>query len=227
MAGLLPRELVVPEVVIDEVRTLADGPDPVSSRRARRGLESLEALKSAGITITVAGGEVPAGGAISEKVTILARDLGVRVATCSSDVVEARNSAGLPVLDLRRLAGELSPDHLPGERLQVDLIKAGRQERQAVGYLPDGDMVVVNDADHLIGSNGVPVVVLSTRQTSQGLLLFARLASDSPPRVTAHAGAPHADAPHAGTGASDRPAPPAAPRAPAIAPEREPSLRRS
>jgi uncharacterized protein YacL len=126
-------------------------------------------------------------------------------------VIVARNAAGLPVLDLRRLAGELSPDHLPGERLQVDLIKAGRQERQAVGYLPDGDMVVVNDADHLIGSNGVSVVVLSTRQTSQGLLLFARPSSD-PARVASHAGAAHP-----GDGTPDR----------QTAPEPEPSLRSS
>ncbi len=64
----------------------------------------------------------------------------------------------------------------PGERLDVDLISSGRQARQAVGYLPEGDMVVVNDAAHLVGRLNVPVVVASTRQTSQGLLVFAHLA---------------------------------------------------
>ncbi len=46
---------------------------------------------------------------------------------------------------------ELAPDHPPGERLVIDLVKSGRQPRQAVGYLPEGDMVVVNDASHLVG----------------------------------------------------------------------------
>ncbi len=59
---------------------------------------------------------------------------------------------GVAVVDLREVAHGLSPDHLPGERLEVELIKEGRQPRQAIGYLPDGDMVVVNDATHLVGS---------------------------------------------------------------------------
>jgi uncharacterized protein YacL len=82
------------------------------------------------------------------------------------------------VLDLRGLAGELGPDHVPGESLRIDLVRAGSQPHQAVGYLPDGDMVVVNDAEAYIGASGVEVEVLSTRQTSQGLLVFARIADD-------------------------------------------------
>ena len=71
----------------------------------------------------------------------------------------------------------MTPDHSPGEHLVVDLVKEGNQTRQAVGYLPEGDMVVVNDAAHLIGRNQQEVIVLSTRQTSQGLLIFAHPAT--------------------------------------------------
>ena len=81
----------------------------------------------------------------------------------------------IDVVDLRHLAAELSPDHPAGERLVVDLVKEGRQPRQAVGYLPEGDMVVVNDASHLVGHASIEVVVSSARQTSQGLLVFAQL----------------------------------------------------
>ena len=56
------------------------------------------------------------------------------------------------------------------------LVKEGRQPRQAVGYLPDGDMVVVNDATHLIDEGPVEITVLSTRPTSQGVMVFAKLA---------------------------------------------------
>jgi len=89
----------------------------------------------------------------------------------------------IDVVDLRRLAAELSPDHPPGEHLVVDLVKEGRQPRQAVGYLPEGDMVVVNDASHLVGRGGIEVVVSSTRQTSQGQLLFAQLFEGGPSLV--------------------------------------------
>jgi len=84
------------------------------------------------------------------------------------------------VVDLHRLAAELTPDHPPGERLVIDLVKEGRQPRQAVGYLPEGDMVVVNDASHLVGRHAVEVVVSSARQTSQGLLVFAHLFDGGP-----------------------------------------------
>jgi uncharacterized protein YacL len=79
---------------------------------------------------------------------------------------------------------ELAPDHPPGEKLTIDLVKAGRQPRQAVGYLPEGDMVVVNDASHLVGRDRVDVIVASARQTSQGYLVFAHLVDGGPSAVT-------------------------------------------
>jgi uncharacterized protein YacL len=177
-AGLLPSDILVPEFVIDTVTTIADGPDPVASRRARRGFEAIDTLRVLGYDITVVPGDVPSVDTADAKVSVLAGQLGVRVATCSGALTSSREELGLPVLDLRRLSGELSPDHVPGEALRVDLVRAGRQSRQAIGYLPDGDMVVVNDADHMIGTDGVAVEVLSTRQTTQGLLVFARLADE-------------------------------------------------
>ncbi len=174
-SGLLPGGLVIPQFVVDQVRTLADGPDPVTSRRARRGLESIEVLREAGVPVHVAPDEVPEVDDTTTKVVTVARRLGLRIGTCSSTVIEMAGDWDLPAVDLRRMTGELTPDHAPGERLVIDLIKEGRQARQAVGYLPDGDMVVVNDAVHLVGTPNVEVTVLSTRPTAQGLMLFARL----------------------------------------------------
>ncbi|MFZ0666723.1 MAG: hypothetical protein WAM97_13305 [Acidimicrobiales bacterium] len=191
-AGLLDVGLVLPRFVIDEVRTLAESPDPVTSRRARRGLEAVETLRVAGVDIRIDDEELLHLDDAGEKVVALATRYGLRVATCSSEVVTLAEEHAVDTLDLRRLTAELTPDHLPGERLVVDLIRSGRQARQAVGYLPEGDMVVVNDAAHLVGRLNVPVVVASTRQTSQGLLVFAHLAESGGHAVNAepaHAGA--------------------------------------
>ena len=174
--GLFGPELLIPEPVADELATLADGPDPVAARRARRGLEAIDELKKIGVRVTFVQSDVPAAASIEEKVSTLADRLDARVVTCSVEMARRREEAGARVLDLRRLVSDLSPDHVPGERLTVDLIRAGRQPQQAIGFLPDGDMVVVNDAEEMVGRAGVEVVVLSTRPTNQGLLVFARVA---------------------------------------------------
>ena len=122
-------------------------------RAGQRGLEAIEELREQGVKITFVQGEVPGAAAIEEKVAILAERLNARVITCSAEFSRHLEEAGGRVLDLRRLANELSPDHVPGEHLKVDLVRAGRQPAQAVGFLPAGDMVVVNDAEELVGQS--------------------------------------------------------------------------
>jgi uncharacterized protein YacL len=179
-SGLLAGGIVVPRFVVDEVRALAENPDPVSSRRARRGLEAIDSLRASGVNVRMSDDEVPELDDAGDRALAVAHRMHIRLATCSADLAERAASEGIDAVDLRRLMSELAPDHPPGERLVIDLVKAGRQPRQAVGYLPEGDMVVVNDASHLVGRDGVPVIVSSARQTSQGFLVFAHLAEGGP-----------------------------------------------
>lgn len=179
--GLLSGGLIVPRFVLDEARALAAGPDPVSSRRASGGIEGLEAMRDEGVVVRIEEAEVPEHDDSGHKALVLARRLRVRLATCSAEIAEEAESLGVPAVNLRRLSGDLGPHHPVGQRLAVDLVKPGRQPRQAVGYLPDGDMVVVNDAGHLVGSTAVDVVVAATRPTSQGVLVFAELAAAAAP----------------------------------------------
>jgi uncharacterized protein YacL len=182
--GLLPAGLVIPQFVVDQLRSVAASSDPAGSRRARRGLESLEALREMSVPVHISPDEIPEVDDPTTKLLTLARRLGLRIGTCSSVVVDEANRWELPVVDLRDMANGLTPDHLPGEHLQIDLIREGRQPRQAVGYLPDGDMLVVNDALHMIGEGVVDVTVLSTRSTSQGLMVFAELSEQGVPTAS-------------------------------------------
>ena len=174
--GLLVGGLVVPRFVIDQLQTLAAGPDPVSSRRARRGLERLDVLRDMHVPVHVAENELPEIDDLTDRLVEVARRLGLRLVTCSGAVKEAAKRRGVAVTDLRPLANDLTPDHMPGEQLVIDLVKEGNQPRQAAGYLADGDLVIVNDAAHMIGREHVVIEVLSTRRTNQGLLVFAKLA---------------------------------------------------
>jgi len=188
--GLFGPELLIPEPVADELATLAEGPDPATSRRARRGIEAIDELRDQGLKVTFVQGDVLGGATMEEKVALLAGRLHARVITCSADLTRRLEEAGERVLDLRRLANDLSPDHVPGEHLKVDLIRAGRQPAQAIGFLAGGDMVVVNDAEDLVGKSDVEIVVLSTRPTNQGLLVFARIAEEARPASSQASSAP-------------------------------------
>ncbi len=183
-AGLLPGGVVVPRFVLDEAAALVSGPDPVAARRSRAGLEGLEALRRKGVVVRVDDAEVPDKHDVGVKALVLAQRLGLRLATCSADLAARAEELGVGAVNLRRLGSDLAPEHRPGERLTVDLVKAGRQPDQAVGYLDDGDMVVVNGAGHLVGRR-VAVVVAATRPTSQGLLLFAQLDEPVPAGASA------------------------------------------
>jgi uncharacterized protein YacL len=178
-SGLLPGGLVVPQFVVDHLRSVAETPDPVSSRRARRGLEAVEALREMNVPVHVGPDEVPETDDLDGKLLTVARRTGLRIGTCSTAVIDEAARWELIAVDLRDVGKALAPDHLPGERLTIELVKEGRQPRQAVGYLADGDMVVVSDAIHLINTGPVEVTVLSTRPTSQGIMVFAKLVSGS------------------------------------------------
>jgi uncharacterized protein YacL len=182
-SGLLAGGIVVPRFVVDEVRALAESPDPVSSRRARRGLEAIDSLRASGVQVRMSEDEVPEIEDAGDRALAVAHRMHVRLATCSADLAGKAEAEGIDAVDLRRLMAELAPDHPPGERLVIDLVKSGRQPRQAVGYLPEGDMVVVNDASHLVGRDHVEVIVSSARQTSQGFLVFAHLVEGGPSAV--------------------------------------------
>ena len=133
-------------------------------------------LRDLRVPVHVAENELPEIDDLTDRLVEVARRLGLRLVTCSGAVKEAAKRRGVTVTDLRPLANDLAPDHMPGEQLVIDLVKEGNQPRQAAGYLADGDLVVVNDASHMIGREHVVIEVLSTRRTHQGLLVFAKLA---------------------------------------------------
>jgi len=63
---------------------------------------------------------------------------------------------------------------LVGLGFDVHLVKPGRESGQAVGYLDDGTMVVVEGAGERIGSD-TPIVVRNVIKTATGRMVFANL----------------------------------------------------
>lgn len=177
-AGFLDQELLIPRFVLDELHGFADTREGSQARRARRGLEMLDALKREGSArIRVLDDEVPELAEVDAKLVALARRLQLRLLTCDVNLQRVAQLQDVPVLNLRRLAADLRPEHVPGDVLTVELVREGKEPGQGVGFLDDGSMVVVNEAAHLVGRD-VEVEVTTTIPTSVGRLLFARLVGE-------------------------------------------------
>ena len=71
------------------------------------------------------------------------------------------------MLNVNELANALKPAVLPGEPLQVKVIREGREYDQGVGYLHDGTMIVV-EGGRALGGPGGDVEVTSVLQSPSG-----------------------------------------------------------
>jgi uncharacterized protein YacL len=121
---------------------------------------------------------------VDEQLVRVAKMLNARLLTNDFNLNRRASLEGISVINLNELANALKPIALPDERLAVKLIKRGEQPGQGIGYLPDGTMVVVEDADHLLGQE-VAIVVRNTITRDTGRIIFARTVDDSRSRRSA------------------------------------------
>ncbi|CAN5132089.1 PIN domain nuclease [soil metagenome] len=173
--GFLSRSLIVPRFVLGELQTLADSRDPIKRERGRRGLDILNQLqRSRDVDLTIHESTGDAETETDARLVRVAKVLQARLLTNDAALGQVARLQQVPVLNLADLARALRPVVVAGDELQLPLVKEGRDAHQAVGYLPDGTMIVVNHARALLGSTAT-VVVSSALQTAAGRLIFAEL----------------------------------------------------
>ncbi|HEV2842364.1 MAG TPA: PIN domain-containing protein [Chthoniobacterales bacterium] len=174
--GFLSRSLIVPRFVLAELQTLADSRDPIKRERGRRGLEILNQLqRSTDIELTIhdtTGDDADL--ATDARLVRTAKMLQARLLTNDTALCQVARLQQVQPLNLADLTQALRPNLLAGDELELNLVKEGREAHQAVGYLPDGTMIVVNHARPKLG-NVATVVVSSALQTGAGRLIFAEL----------------------------------------------------
>ncbi len=177
--GFLGGTIIIPRFVLDELHILADAPDVIKSERGKRGLESIEQLKQTPcLQVSIHESRMEAEALVDTKLIQLARRLYAHIATNDANLGKVAQLQGVKVLNFNDLARALRPTVSPGDHLELTLMKEGRDENQAVGYLPDGTMIVVNRAVQLLGKT-VEVVVSGALPTSAGRLIFADLQQNS------------------------------------------------
>jgi uncharacterized protein YacL len=173
--GFLSRSLIVPRFVLGELQALADSRDPTKRERGRRGLEILNQLQRLPeIELTIHDTVGDSDQAVDARLVRVAKVLQSRLLTNDTALCQVARLQQVPALNLADLARALRPTVVAGDELELDLVKEGRESHQAVGYLPDGTMIVVNHARPFLGKV-VKVVVSSALQTGAGRLVFAEL----------------------------------------------------
>src|SRR6266571_1672384 len=173
--GFLSRSLIVPRFVLGELQALADSRDPTKRERGRRGLEILNDLqrsRDVELTIHESSDDVDLG--VDARLVRTAKVLQASLLTNDQALCQVARLQQVPALNLSDLSRALRPVFVVGDEIELALLKEGREPHQAVGYLPDGTMIVVNHARPHLGKTAT-VIVSSALQTTAGRLIFAEL----------------------------------------------------
>ena len=174
--GFLEGPIVIPEFVLVELRHIADSSDGLKRTRGRRGLDILNKIQEEyGIEIyntdsEKAIKEIPE---VDVKLLKLAQIIKGKVVTNDFNLNKVAAIKEVPVLNINELANAMKPMVIPGETMTVTLIKQGKDQNQAVAYLDDGTMIVVENGRKKIGQT-VEIMVTSVLQTAAGRMIFGK-----------------------------------------------------
>ena len=172
--GFLSGALIIPRFVLEELQKVADSSDLGKQARGRRGLEVLSALrrlKQLDLRIHESDAKSEE---VEAKLVFLAQSMKAKLLTTDYNLAKMAEFHGVFWLNLNALAKSMRRDLLVGEPIEIDLVKTGREEHQAVGYIEDGSMVVVEEARAMVGSR-VTARITSILPSAGGKLIFARL----------------------------------------------------
>jgi len=179
--GIIDAEIIMPRFVLMELQAIADSSDKLRRSRGRRGLDVLNHLQEIkGINLKFHDRETPDmdGHPVDMKLVLLAKHLDGKLVTGDFNLNKVASLHDVNVINLNEIANALKPVFLPGERLEVKIVKAGESASQGVGYLDDGTMVVVEGGNNAINET-LPVTVTSVLQKSAGRMIFSKRTSSS------------------------------------------------
>ena len=172
-AGFIQGTLLVPRFVLEELQYIADSSDSIKRSRGRRGLDVLNRMqKSTGITIEVSDHDFPKIKAVDAKLVALAKKIDGKLVTNDFNLNKVAELQGVKILNVNQLANAMKPVVLPGEMMNVKIIKDGKEPGQGVAYLDDGTMIIVDNAQRYQGAS-VIVTVTSVLQTTAGRMIFS------------------------------------------------------
>ena len=175
--GFLGGVLIIPRSVLREMQLLADGKDAEKRSRARFGLDVVNELERVVHTDVVILSDALDRTPVDDRLIQLAKENHGLILTNDYNLGKVAVTLGIDVLNVNELVMELRADYLPGERLKIKITGVGSNAKQGIGYLPDGMMVVVDEASSKVGKI-IEIEFVRFLQTSAGRMMFAKLIED-------------------------------------------------
>jgi uncharacterized protein YacL len=173
--GVFESPLYVPSFVLEELQSLADSAERVKRARGQRGLGIVSQLqRSKDAEVSIYEVSEPSDEPVDRRLIALAGETDAHLCTTDGNLSRVARAQGVKVINLNELATALRPAVARGETVAVQLVRRGEEARQAVGFLDDGTMVVVESAEDRIGSEA-EVEIVRYLQRSSGRIIFARL----------------------------------------------------
>jgi uncharacterized protein YacL len=178
--GFVEGTFIIPQFILQELQHIADSSDPLKRGRGRRGLDVLNRIqKQSTLEVKIVDQDYPKIQEVDAKLIALAKDTHAKIVTNDFNLNKVAELQGVPVLNINQLFNALKPVVLPGEVMNVKILKEGKEPGQGVAYLDDGTMVVVDNARRYMGKS-VDVTVTSVLQTTAGRMIFTILKEDAP-----------------------------------------------
>jgi uncharacterized protein YacL len=176
-AGFIGDELLIPRSVVRELQLLADGSDSEKRMRARFGLDVVNELERIENVEASVFPDAPGRVSVDERLIELAKDNNGLIMTNDYNLSKVAKTEHIETVNINELAQGLRTEYLPGDKLKVRIVGAGSNPHQAVAYLSDGTMVVVDEAEKYIKAREVvEIEFVRYLQTNAGKMMFAKLA---------------------------------------------------
>lgn len=178
----LSGKLILPRFVLKELQLIADSSDPLKRNRGRRGLDVLNRVKTnPNVQVKINEMDFPEFSTVDAKLVKMGQALNAKVFTNDFNLNKVAELQGVKVLNINELANALKPIVMPGELMEVKILKEGKEHDQGVAYLDDGTMVVVDNGRRRIGQT-LHVSITSVLQTQAGRMIFAKLSDEAEQR---------------------------------------------
>jgi uncharacterized protein YacL len=172
--GFVEGQILISQFVLQELQQLADAANDQKRIRGRRGLDILNRMQEAyPERLTIHPADYEDIHTVDAKLVRFTHEINGTLITNDYNLSKVANLQKVPVLNVNDLAQAMRPIYLPGDTLELKILKEGKEPAQGVGYLDDGTMVVVEEGSNYLGGE-VRVVVTSALQTSAGRMIFAR-----------------------------------------------------